>query len=167
MQCVPYEVEPVTINQDDKKGRRQVEATVEEKKIYGERLPSGERRDAGETGMRTGSGKRRTGTAISNELACERRAKFMFGNHELPLEQLFLEALPEEPDLLGKLGVAVIERIDVRDIPYRDVPLICSGLWLLKEYWREHLLRGAIDEATGITNKKAYGKRARSTRDPS
>ena len=88
----------------------------------------------------------------------------MFGNRELLfLEELFLEALPEEPDLLGKLGTAVIERIDVRDIPYRDVPLLCSGLWLLKEYWREHLLKGAIDEATGLTTK-ACSKRAHSAR---
>ena len=155
MQCVPYEVEPVTINEEDRPAR---------KDKSGNWIMPGERRDIDDTGMTTGEGGRRTGAAIAYELASERRAKHMFaGNELLLLEQLFLEALPEDPDLLGKLGEAVIDRIDVRDIPYKDVPLITSGLWLLKEYWREHLLRGEIDEATGLT-EKASGKRAHSAR---
>jgi hypothetical protein len=39
MQCAPYEVEPIVINQDDQEGRWQVDATVGKQKIYGEQLP--------------------------------------------------------------------------------------------------------------------------------
>src|SRR5688500_12554400 len=56
------------------------------------------------------------------------------------LVRLFEQALPERSDLVVLLGQAVVERINVRDIPYREVPLICSALYLLQEYWREYLL---------------------------
>ena len=86
-----------------------------------------------------------------NETIQERLLRTLCTRDELQrLMKLFSEALPERPDLLTILGHAVTERVGVRDLPYRDVPLLCSALYLLKEHWREHLLEEQIDAATGL-----------------
>ena len=61
------------------------------------------------------------------------------------VQRLLLKALPERPDLVVVLGHAVTELVTVYDIPYRDVPLIRSALYVLKEQWRYQLLEDWAD----------------------
>ncbi len=61
------------------------------------------------------------------------------------VQRLLLKALPERPDLVVVLGHAVHELVTVYDIPYRDVPLIRSALYVLKEQWRYQLLEDWAD----------------------
>jgi hypothetical protein len=49
----------------------------------------------------------------------------------------------------------VTEHIGIRSLPFREVPLICSALYLLKEHWRYYLLEDAIDAAVGHLRKVA------------
>ena len=66
---------------------------------------------------------------------------------------LFKRALPECPDLFVRLGRAVTERITVHELAYRDVPLLCAALYVLKEHWRYDLLEDLIDEAVELLNR--------------
>lgn len=94
--------------------------------------------------------------AVNEETIAERQwRKLASWSEWLRLQRLFMEALPEYPDALADLGRAATERIPVRKLPYRQVPLICSALYLLKEYWREVLLKESIDDANGIITKAA------------
>jgi hypothetical protein len=95
-------------------------------------------------------------SACAEETAGERQwRKLASWSEWMRLQRLFREALPEHSGLLADLGRAATERIPVRMLPYQQVPLICSALYLLKEYWREVLLTEAIDVATGIIDKAA------------
>ena len=95
-------------------------------------------------------------SACAEETASERQwRKLASWNEWLRLQRLFREALPEDSGVLADLGRAATERIQVRMLPYQQVPLICSALYLLKEYWREVLLMEAIDGATGIIAEAA------------
>lgn len=73
------------------------------------------------------------------------------GNELKQLQQFFKRAMPEKPELFLMLCRTVLDRIDVREIPYSYVPTLCSALYLLKERWREQLLEGMIDDAVSIS----------------
>jgi hypothetical protein len=53
------------------------------------------------------------------------------GQELLNIERLFKKALPERPDLMVILGQAVINRLSIHELPYTDVPLICSAIYIL------------------------------------
>jgi hypothetical protein len=99
----------------------------------------------------------RLGGRWSNEETAKDRdwRKLASWNEWLRVQKLFRDALPEYPDALADLGRAATERIPVKRLPHRQVPLICSALYLLKEYWREVLLMETIDDATGIIAQAA------------
>lgn len=85
-----------------------------------------------------------------NETIAERLFRnIASGDELLSIDWLFREALPERPDLMVILGQAVVNRLSVYEMPYTDVPLICSALYILKEFWRERLLARAINDAIG------------------
>jgi hypothetical protein len=85
-----------------------------------------------------------------NEFITERMRRNICTAIELNrLIKLFDELSPRG-GLLEMLAGAVTERITVRKLPHKDVPLIALGLFTLKEHWREYLLEDAIDEATGL-----------------
>jgi hypothetical protein len=70
--------------------------------------------------------------------------------------------------LLPMLATAVLDRIGVRDLPYTDVPAICSALYALKEYWREKLLTILLDDALScIKTQLAAPKETRHAREES
>ena len=72
------------------------------------------------------------------------------------VQRLLLKALPERPDLVVVLGHAVTELVTVYDIPYRDVPLIRSALYVLKEQWRYQLLEDwAMQSLSALRNLAA------------
>ena len=87
---------------------------------------------------------------IYNETIAERLFRNVTTGEELlNIERLFKKALPERPDLMVILGQAVINRLSIHELPYTDVPLICSAIYILKEFWRERLLARAINDAVG------------------
>jgi hypothetical protein len=58
-----------------------------------------------------------------------------------------IDRLFDSKRTLPMLAKVVIDRIGVRELPYTDIPLICSALYRLKEFWREKLLMMLIDDA--------------------
>lgn len=98
-----------------------------------------------------------------------RRERLINSRDELlRIHDLFKRALPECPDLFVRLGRAVTERVTVHDLAYRDVPLLCAALHVLKEHWRYDLLEDLIDEAVGHLNrptKKSEDLTGRTRRD--
>jgi hypothetical protein len=99
---------------------------------------------------------------IESEPYCETIAERLFrniatGEELLNIERLFTKALPQRPDLMVILGQAVINRVSVYELPYRQHDLICSALYVLKEFWRERLLARFINDAVECIAKEIGG----------
>src|SRR4029078_12044835 len=71
----------------------------------------------------------------------------MFRHLECVGELERIDRLFGDGPMLPMLAKAVIDAVGVRDLPYTDVPRICSALYMLKEFWRERLLMALIDDA--------------------
>jgi hypothetical protein len=70
------------------------------------------------------------------------------------IDRVFTKAFPEHPYLMAFLVCVVENPIAVRHLPHTDVPLICSALYTLKEFWREKLLTEAINSAVRCIKKE-------------
>ena len=69
------------------------------------------------------------------------------------------QACPMVPCVLLQMCWVATVRIEVQELPHKEIPFIVSAMYVVKEAWRERLLETAIDDAinrqiNAITRRK-------------